>query len=217
MSNTPYFLWNFHLKVNQITLNHSAYTSFSPTPYKYEQRFFWKAQTPTIICQFFNQIIIQSHYTKEKNKDYYFMLPSNENIKLRKNQIHHKPTISYDGPMLVFTSKKKYHLSTNQAQINQLLSINPPQIPQSDQIYKETIFSLVPTIKVKKHRVIFYPLQHIDLQVEFAHLIIHETTYYSCVVEASCPLLVEQVVHDLQIKQSPMSYMEFLRSLKQTT
>lgn len=219
MSSVNYFLWDFNLKLNRIPLDRSHFKSSYDTHCKYEQRFFWQDHHKTITCHFFDPHITQSNYSVERNKDYYLMLPNKQNIKIRKDKMHYKPIVSHHGSTISFAPKKKYHLIKDYDEISQILSIDlsadylEKRHRQKSKPYRKSILKLIPSIKVKKDRVIFEPFPFSDLNVEFSRLLIRKKTYYSCVVEASSLPLVEHIVDSLQIHQDPMSYITFLQSL----
>lgn len=115
----------------------------------------------------FFQAHLLSDYTIEKNKDYYLLLPNQENIKIRKKRLHYKPQVLTHGQTLAFISKEKYHVKKHKHQIREMLSLSKLKKLKKVKDYKKEILNQVPHIKVLKYRVTFHWTHISDLQVEF--------------------------------------------------
>lgn len=163
---------------------------------RWESRFFWPDGEPIVLNGLDDSFLALSRYQVKHRQDTYCVLPeSDENIKIRRNQLLYKPCMMKTANAIAYGKKINLEETDDKTLIMRIQREGMRiDVEKEALIYR---FETVPTLKL-----------------ELARLRVANTTWFSVNIESHSRCLVESITQQVLSGHVACDYVTFLKALK---
>ena len=185
-------VWNFEINNDQPLIIPTPLPTEAHTD-RWEARFFWPDNTPILLNGLDDTFLELSRYKAKHRQDTYCLLPdTDENIKVRRNQLLYKPLIM-KSPLAIAYGKK----------------INLEDVGDEHGLIQR-VQQKGRRIDVEKEALIYRFETEPTTKLELARLRVSNTTWFSINIESRSKFLVESIAQHIVTRHDPCDYVTFL-------